>query len=155
MRSLKLSSPVSITVTAAFLLVLSSTGREVDGFVLHHQQHPLRSLLAVSTEISSATAGSSTVDSIQSHRDIASLRYRELKRHLQSFGETNLAGTTAELRKRLREYVFPGDVCISDLNGVEMCGPEDVMNVRRSFSHASHFPHKVISADRINFKAWR
>lgn len=123
MRSLKLSSGL----VAVTLLLLSFDA--VYGFVVLQQHYTRFHPGALSTDTSSASP-SSAVDSLHSHRDIANLRYRELKRHLQKYGETNLAGTTADLRRRLRGYVFPGEVCVADLNGVEMCGSEDFVNVR-------------------------
>jgi hypothetical protein len=71
-----------------------------------------------------------TTTTLLTQLDIANLRFRELQRQLQGRGETNVSGrTTAELRKRLIEHVFPDYVCIVNNNGDEVCGPEDDMNV--------------------------
>ena len=69
-----------------------------------------------------AAAATSTAGEQLTHARISGLRFRELKRELQTRGLAE-DGTTSQLRGRLRAAVFPDDVCVVREDGQEECGP--------------------------------
>jgi hypothetical protein len=135
-----LSSSLWLTLLQGFPLV--SQQRKAGGTTIIAVDR-LRSTKTENNESSSSSTSSSTNTAIEdggptttttplllTQPGIANLRFRELQRQLQGRGETNVSGrTTAELRKRLTEHVFPDYVCIVNNDGDEVCGPEEDMNV--------------------------
>jgi hypothetical protein len=57
------------------------------------------------------------------HKIISNLKYRQLKAELVKQGCADASGTTAQLRNKLREIVFPGEQC-AIIDGIEQCGPD-------------------------------
>jgi len=75
------------------------------------------------SEDASPTSATTTAGEQQlTHALISGLRFRELKRELQTRGLAE-DGTTSQLRGRLRAAVFPDDVCVVREDGEEECGP--------------------------------
>ena len=76
---------------------------------------------AASPDVAAAATSTTTAGEL-THALISRLRFRELKRELQTRGLPE-DGTTSQLRGRLRAAVFPDDVCVVREDGEEECGP--------------------------------
>jgi hypothetical protein len=66
---------------------------------------------------------------VLTHKIISNLKYRQLKAELVKHGCSDASGTTAQLRTKLREIVFPGEQC-AIIDGVEECGPDISVSIR-------------------------
>jgi hypothetical protein len=84
---------------------------------------------AASATTAAAAAAASLDESVPenplllTHKIISNLKYRQLKAELVKQGCADASGTTAQLRNKLREIVFPGEQC-AIIDGIEQCGPD-------------------------------